>query len=131
MSSARIAGMLTAFVTSAPSSAAATCSATITPARSCASSRGAALAETFLRADRVVRGDAHPEPERPPRHLLADPPEAEYAERLALQLDPAVAPALPASLLQRGVRLRDVARERDQQADRVLGGGADGRLRCV
>ncbi len=36
-SSAPITGMFTAFVTSPPSSAAATCSATITPARSCAS----------------------------------------------------------------------------------------------
>ena len=41
-SSAPIDGMLTAFVTSAPSSAAATCSATITPARSWASSVEAA-----------------------------------------------------------------------------------------
>ena len=31
-------------------------------------------------------------------------------------------------LLQRGVGLRDVARERDDQADRLLGGGDDGRV---
>src|SRR2546425_2473057 len=41
-SSAPITGMLTAFVTRPPSSAAATCSAMITPARSCASSVEAA-----------------------------------------------------------------------------------------
>ena len=91
----------------------------------------AELAEALLRDERVVRDDAHSEPEGPPRHLLADPPEAEHAERLAIQLDPAVAPTFPASLLQRCVRLWNVARERDQQADRVLGGGDDCRLRCV
>ena len=37
MSSARAAGMLTALETNSPDSAAATCSATIRPARSCAS----------------------------------------------------------------------------------------------
>jgi hypothetical protein len=31
-------------------------------------------------------------------------------------------------LLQRGVRLRDVAHERDEQSNRVLGGRDDGRL---
>ena len=44
------------------------------------------------------------------------------------QLDAAVALPLPAALLQRGVRLRDVAGERDEQPDRVLGRGDDGRL---
>ena len=36
--------------------------------------------------------------------------------------------ALPATLLQRRVGLRDVARERDDQADRLLGGRDDRRL---
>ena len=222
--------MLTAFVTSPPSSAAATCSATITPARSCASpveaarcgvtttlsssrsgpeygslektsraapatlpersaassasssselaaggvddphavahrverggvdraarlrgqrqvqreevggrvdllrrldALGAELAEALGRDVRVVGDDAHPEPERAARDLLADPAEAEHAERLAGELDAAVRAALPAALLERGVRLRDVARERDEEADRVLGGGDDRRLRRV
>ena len=69
-----------------------------------------------------------PEPDGPPGDLLADPAEAEDAERLAGELDPAPARALPGSLLQRGVRLRDVARERDQQADRLLGRRDDRRV---
>ena len=88
----------------------------------------AELAEALLRDERVVGDDAHPEAERAARDLLADAAEAEHAERLAGQLDAAAARALPAALLQRGVGLRDVARERDQQADRVLGGRDDGRL---
>ena len=69
-----------------------------------------------------------PRPTRPPGDLLADPAEAEDAERLAGELDPAPARALPAALLQRRVGLRDVARERDQQADRLLGGRDDRRV---
>ena len=227
-SSAPTTGMLTAFVTRPPSSAATTCSATITPARSCASvGRGgevrrhddavelraarpstarrrrrrarrrrpcrsaaprrapasstsspraaftirtpsriraiasrvdeaarlvgqrqvereevggredrvrvvgvldAELAEALGRDERVVADDAHAEAERATRDLPADPAEAEHAERLVGELDPAPARPLPPALLQRRVRLRDVARERDEQADRVLGGGDDGRV---
>ncbi len=47
----------------------------------------AELTKTFLRDERVVRHHAHPEPERAPRDLLADPPEAEHDQRLALELD--------------------------------------------
>ena len=229
-SSAPITGMLTAFETSPPSSAAATCSATITPARSCASPvdaarcgvtttlsssssgpeygsstntssaapatlpersaassasssssgpraaltirtpgasprtrrrrreprvsarqrqvegeevrggvhvlgrldpLGAELAEPLRRDVRVVGDDPHPEPERAARDLLPDPAEAEHAERLAGELDTAVRAALPAALLERGVGLRDVAREGDEQADGVLGRGDDGGLRRV
>src|SRR4029079_614297 len=71
------------------------------------------------------------EPRGAARDLLADAAEAEHAERLARQLDPAVRLALPPSLLQRRMRLRDVARERDEQADRVLRRGDDRRLRRV
>ena len=92
---------------------------------------GAELAEALGRDVRVVGDDAHPEPERAARDLLPDPAEAEDAERLAGELDAAVRAALPAALLQRGVRLRDVARERDEEADRVLRGGDDRRLRRV
>ena len=74
------------------------------------------------------RRRASPRPSARARDLLADPAEAEHAERLAGELDAAPARALPAALLERGVRLRDVARERDEQPDRVLGGGDDGRL---
>ena len=55
----------------------------------------AELAEALRRDERVVRDDAHPEPERPARDLLADAAEAEHAERLAGQLDAAVAPSAP------------------------------------
>ena len=88
----------------------------------------AELAEPLLRDERVVRDDAHLEPERAARDLLADAPEAEDAERLARELEAAVARALPAALLERRVGLRDVPREREQEADRVLGGGDDRRL---
>ena len=88
----------------------------------------AELAEALGRDERVVADDAHAEPERPPRDLAADPAEAEHAERLVGELDPAPARALPAALLQRRVRLRDVAGERDEQPDRVLGGRDDGRV---
>ena len=86
------------------------------------------LAEALLRDERVVRDDAHLEPARAPRHLLADPAEPEHAERLAGELEAAVARALPAALLERRVRLRDVPREREQQPDRVLRGRDDRRL---
>ena len=227
MSSARIAGMLTAFETSSPSSAAATCWATITPARSCASSVDAArcgvtttlsssssgpeygsaektssaapatwpersasssassstsspraaltmrtpgfmranasasteprvsgvsgrwrvtksasartsswrlgaldaeLAEPLLGDERVVARRRASAGRPRAGDLLPDPAEAEHAEGLVRQLEPAVAGALPAPVLERRVRLRDVAREREQQADRVLGRRDDGRL---
>src|SRR5581483_435670 len=75
--------------------------------------------------------DAHSEAECAPRDLLADAPEAEHAERLAGELDAAVRLPLPPALLQRCVRLGDVACKRDEQADRVLGCRDDGRLRRV
>ena len=89
---------------------------------------GAELAEALRRDERVVADDAHAEPERAPGDLAADPAEAEHAERLVGELDPAPARALPPALLQRRVRLRDVAGERDEQPDRVLGGRDDGRV---
>jgi hypothetical protein len=91
----------------------------------------AELTEALFRDERVVGDDVHAQPERPPCDLLADPAEAEHPERLALELDPTVARALPAALLERRVRLRDVSRERDEQADRMLRSGDDRRLRRV
>ena len=88
----------------------------------------AELAEALRGDERVVADDAHAEAEGAAGDLLADPPEAEHAERLVRELDPAPARALPAAVLERRVRLRDVARERDEQPDRVLGGGDDGRV---
>src|SRR5690349_7625653 len=79
----------------------------------------ARLAEAVLADVRVVADDAHSQPERPSRYLLADAAEAEHRERLAGELDSAPARALPLALLERGVRLRDVAGKGDEQADRL------------
>ena len=69
-----------------------------------------------------------PSAERAARDLAADPAETEHAERLAGELDSREPPALPRAGGQRRVRLGDVAREREQQRDRVLRRGIDGRL---
>ena len=86
------------------------------------------LAEAFARDEQVVRHDSHLQGERATSDLLADPPEAEHAERLPGQLGAAVARSFPAALLERRVRLGDVAREREEQADRVLGRRDDRRF---
>src|SRR6185369_5080008 len=78
---------------------------------------GAELAKALLGDERVVRDDAHPEAEGAPCDLLADASEAEHAESLAFELDSSPLRALPAALLERGVCLRDVAGERNQEAD--------------
>ena len=88
----------------------------------------AELAEPLGGDERVVGEHLHLEPERAPGDLPADPAEAEHAERLVGELDPAPLRALPPPLRQRRVGLRDVAREREQQPDRVLGGRDDVRL---
>ena len=91
----------------------------------CLGAFGSELPESLGGHVGIVGDDAHPEPESPPRHLLADSAEAEHAERLACELDPAVRASFPAALLQRGMGLRDVARKGDEEADRVLRGGDD------
>ncbi len=88
----------------------------------------AELAKAIVGDERVVGHDLHAEPDRAAGHLLADPAEAEHAERLPFELDAAPLGALPAMLLQRRVGLRDVAGERDHQPDRLLGGRDDRRL---
>ena len=88
----------------------------------------AQVAEPVAPDERVVGDDVHRQPERAPRDLLSDPPEADHAERLPGQLDSAVARALPATLLQGRMRLRDVAGERDDQPDRLLRRRHDRRL---
>ena len=88
----------------------------------------AELAEPVGRDERVVRDDLHLEPNGTPGDLTADPPEPEHAERLVGELDPAPLRPLPPAGRQRRVGLRDVAREREQQPDRVLGGRDDVRL---
>jgi hypothetical protein len=65
------------------------------------------------------------------RDELADAPEPEDPQRLAAQLGAAEVLALPAPGGQRAVRLRDVARQRQQQRERVLGRRDDVRARRV
>ena len=72
------------------------------------------LAKAVLGDERVVRDHVHPEADGAAGDLLSDPAEAEDAQRLAFELDPAVARALPPPLLERGVSLRDVSRVREQ-----------------
>ena len=84
-----------------------------------------------LGADERVEGEhAHAEAPRALGDELADAPEAEDAERLLVQLDAGVFRAIPFAFVQRLVRLGDVAGEREQQRQRVLGGGDDVRLRA-
>ena len=88
----------------------------------------AELAEPLGRDERVVRDDLHLEANGTPGDLTADPPEPKHSERLVGELDPAPLRTLPPAGRQRRVSLRDVAREREQQPDRVLGGRDDVRL---
>ena len=80
---------------------------------------------------RVERDHAHPERPRALGHELADLAEAEDPERLLVQLDAGELRALPRAAGQRRVRLGNVARQRQQQRHRVLGGGDHVRLRRV
>ena len=91
----------------------------------------AELAEALLGDVGVERHDAHAEAERPLRHQLADAAEAEHAERLLVQLDTAELRALPRAAGERAVRLRHLARQREQQRERVLGRRDHVRLRRV
>ncbi len=54
----------------------------------------------ILGDERVVGDHVHPETDGAACDLLADPPEPQNAEGLALQLDPAVRGALPPTLLE-------------------------------
>ena len=81
------------------------------------------LAAAIGRHERVEHDDPHPERPRAGGDQLADAAEADDAEHLVGQLHAAEALALPAPLGERGVRLGDVARDREQQAERVLGRG--------
>jgi hypothetical protein len=91
----------------------------------------ACLAKAIGRHERVVGNDPHLEPKGAAGDLLADPPVAEDAERLLGELHPSPLRPLPPSVHQGGVRLRDVPREGDEQADGVLGRRDDVRLRGV
>ena len=85
-----------------------------------------------LRRDVRVEGDeAHAEAAGSIGDELADPSEADDAERLVGELDALPLAALPSPVDERGVRLRDVAGLGEQQRHRVLGGRDDVRLRRV
>ena len=80
----------------------------------------------------VVVQDRHPEPARPPRHRLADPPEADDAERRAVDVRPEQqqrAPRLPAAVADVAVALGDAPRGGHQQRQGEVGGrlGQDAR----
>ena len=77
------------------------------------------------RDHRVVRDDVHLQPMRAFRHLRAHVAETDDAERLATNLRADEFRACPLSSPHRRIRLRHPAREREQERDRVLGGGHD------
>ena len=86
------------------------------------------LAEA-LRGHELVEGhDLHLERLRPVGDELADPPEADHAERLAVELVAGEPRAGPFASDQRGVRLGDVPAQRQRQRQGVLGGGDRVRL---
>ncbi len=91
----------------------------------------AQLAEALGGNVGVVCAHPHLEAAGAAGDLLADPAEADQPEGLVGELHAGEARALPAALLQRAVRLRDLAREREQEPDRVLGGRDDRGLGCV
>ena len=81
------------------------------------------LAEA-LGGDELVEGDdVHLEALGAPRDELADPAEADHAERLAVELGALEPRPLPGPADQRRLRLGDVAAERQHQRQGVLGGG--------
>ena len=83
----------------------------------------AELAEA-LGGDELVEGDdVHLEALGALGDELADPAEADHAERLAVELGALELRPLPGAAGQRGVRLRHVAAEGEHQRQRVLGGG--------
>ena len=91
----------------------------------------AELAEPIRGHERVVRDDAHPEPERAMGDLAADPSQSEHTERLAGELDSRETCPIPDSGRKCSVCLRQVARQREQERDRMLSCGVDGRLGSV
>ena len=91
----------------------------------------AEVAEALGGDELVEADDLHVERLRAARDQLADPAEADHAERLAVELVAAVARARPLAGDQGAVRLRDVAGQRERQRQRVLGRGDGVRLRSV
>ena len=91
----------------------------------------AEVAEALGGDELVEADDLHVERLGAARDQLADPAEADHAERLAVELVAAVARARPLAADERAMRLRHVAGQRQRQRQRVLGGGDRVRLRRV
>ena len=89
---------------------------------------GAELGDALRGHERVVGDGAHAERARPRGHEPADAAEAEQRERLVGELDAREALALPGAVAQRALGGADVARQREQQRERVLGRRDDVRL---
>ena len=89
---------------------------------------GAQLAHALGRHVRVVGDRAHAERARPRRHQPADAAEAEQRERLVGELDAARSARAPRRRRAASAAAADVAGQREQQRERVLGGRDDVRL---
>ena len=83
------------------------------------------LGEDARRNVRIVRDHAHAERQRAGGDALPDPPEADHPESLAVEFRPHERRARPLAALHAGVRLRDVAAEREHHGHGVLGGRHD------
>ena len=127
-SSPRIEGMLTAFVTTSPSSAAATCSATITPARSCASAVDAARCGVTTTWSSSSSGPEYGSAENTSSAAPADLAGAERIEQRLLVDELAARgvdeadPVLHARERRRVEQARGLAGEREVQRDEVRPG---------
>ncbi len=71
---------------------------------------------------RIVSQDAHPERDRAPAQLRADPAHADDAERFVVELGPFKLFPVPLPGLQVGMGLRDFARDRNEERESVLRG---------
>jgi hypothetical protein len=91
----------------------------------------ALLRGTLGRHERIEPDHLHFEAKRAAGDRHADAAEADDTERLAGQLGARELAAVPAAGVQRFVRLRDIARERQDQRQRVLGGAQRVAARCV
>ena len=72
---------------------------------------------------RIAPEERHAEAARSLRDGHPDLPEADDAERPSPELHALEGPALPLAASDGGVGLRDAARQREQERDRVLGRG--------
>jgi len=86
--------------------------------------RHAAVRGGRRRQERIMRGDFHADPARLARDRAADAAQADHAQPLAFEFEAGEAGLGPLPGLHPGVGARHVAREREQQRQRMFGGGA-------